>query len=332
MKIRRTIFSMLTLAVVACSTLNGIASAECATVTEVENASIGNHVETDEFTIYSYCPETGEERYIDCDTSFVANQINDGATIISTPSYLGDVITEQVGLGNEVSPNIIIGSDSRYQITNTTISPYRMICLVETCWKDGTVTYGTGCLVGSDILLTSAQNGYNSTYGGQAKFINVYPGLNGGNLVYGQVCAKSVYVTSAWKTLPEVSENWSLIKLQTLNGGVTTVGDTTGYFGLDFYVSDSIKGRSVSVIGYPSDKRNGTNFTMWRGNGTVTRVDNYFLDYDCDTVDESGAPVLNSSNRIVAVHARALNNTNYGVKISSTLLSTMHNVIDALGW
>lgn len=303
-------------------------TAESLDAAEIESANI----ETEEFTIYSYCPKTGEERYIECDTSFVTNLINNGVTDVTTQSCLGKEIVEQGNLGSEISPNIIIGSDSRYQITNTTIAPYRSICLVETCWKDGSISRSTGCLVGSDILLTSATLAYNLNYGGQAKFINVYPGLNGDNQVYGQVIAKSVYVTADWKYTAPSSDNWALIKLQNLNGGTTTVGDVTGYFGLNYSVTGNLDGTTVSVTGYPSDKAVGLNYTMWRSNGKVTGTETSFLDYDCDIMGETGAPVLNSSNKIVAIHSGSLNGENFGVKVTPQLLSTMNKVIAQLGW
>lgn len=40
-------------------------------------ASASNEkIPVENFTIFSYCPETGDEEYIECDTSFVAYQIN----------------------------------------------------------------------------------------------------------------------------------------------------------------------------------------------------------------------------------------------------------------
>lgn len=339
MKIKRTIFSIVASALVASFTLASVASAENLNAIKAESARIETKVETEEFTIYSYCPDTGVEEFIECDTSFVADQINNGATHVTTPSYLGEEMAEQGSLGEEVSPNIIIGGDTRYKITDTTKAPYRSICLVETVWKDGSISHGTGCLIGPDIVLTSAHMVYNPSYGGNVKFVNVYPGLNGGNLVYGQLVAKSIYITDEWRTSRPIKDDWALMKLQDLNGNPTTVGNVTGYLGLDYISTESLNGISVYVTGYPGDKAVGTSYTMWRAGGAITTTTSTTLYYDCDVVAGfSGAPVTNSSHKIVGIHKGEGYNSsvgstqNLGVRVTSTLMSTINSLPGNLGW
>lgn len=168
MKIKKSILSIVTLALFVCSASAGGASAESIDA-DHDGINIESAVETEEFTIYSYCPDTEEEDYIECDTSFVADQINNGATHITTPSYLGDEVAQQGNLEEEISPNIIIGGDTRYKINDTTQAPFRSICLVETRWKDGSTSRGTDCLIGSDIVLTSAHLAYDPSNGGNVQ-------------------------------------------------------------------------------------------------------------------------------------------------------------------
>lgn len=305
-----------------------------------ENTSIETKVETEEFTVYSYCPETGEEGFIECDTSFVADQINNGATHVTTPSYLGEEMAEQRSLEGDISPNVIIGgADSRYKISDTTRAPYRSICLVETVWKDGSISRGTGCLIGPDIVLTSAHMTYNPSNGGQVKYVNVYPGLNGKNFVYGQYVAKSIYITQEWRNSQSIKDDWALIKLQDLNGNSTTVGNVTGYLGLDYIATGSLNGVTVFVTGYPGDKAVGTSYTMWRSGGAITATTSTVIYYNCDVMKgESGSPVMNSSNKIVGIHkGEGYNQStgsveNLGVRVTSTLMSTINSLPGKLGW
>lgn len=305
----------------------------------VESASIESKVEAEEFTLYSYCPETGEEDFIECDTSFVVDQINKGATHVTTPSYIGEAMAEQGNLGGEeISPNIIIGNDdTRNQITDTTIPPYRSICLVEVRWADGSTSRGTGCLIGPDVVLTSAHVVYNAAYG-KPEFINVYPGLNGSNLVFGQLITKRVYVTDQWMKTRPMSDDWALLKLQDLNGNPTTVGNVTGYLGLDCIPTGNLDDDTVFVTGYPGDKAEGLSYTLWKSVGKITTTTDTMLYYNCyATEGESGAPVTNSSNKIVGIHKGdwtdpSTNNKEFvGVRVTSVLISAI-NVLHQFGW
>ncbi len=245
-------------------------------------------------------------------------------------------MAEQGNLGGEeISPNIIVGDkDTRNQITDTAITPYRSICLVEVRWADGSTSRGTGCLIGPDVVLTSAHVVYNAAHG-KTEFINVYPGLNGSNLVFGQLVAQKVYVTERWMRTGLISDDWALLKLQDLNGNPTTVGNVTGYLGLDCIPTGNLDDDTVFVTGYPSDKAEGLIYTLWKSFGKITTTTDTMLYYDCDTYDgESGAPVTNSSNKIVGIHRgwdydqNVGYNVNIGVKVSSILVTAINYVLN----
>lgn len=278
-------------------------------------------VEAEEFTIYSYCPETGEEKYVECDTSFVVDQINNGATHVSTPSFSGKNCLLQNQMGNEVSPNDIIGGyDSRYKINNTTIPPYSSICLIRTVWKNGAIGENTGCMIGTDTVLTAGHCVQSSKEGGEAFYISVIPGNNGTTKPYGTFYAKTVYVHPHWKNGENDNYDWAVIKLADTSGGNDTqIGDETGYLGLDYFTTGSLNGISVWLTGYPWDCEN----TMWRSGGEITNTLNKLILFSCDAEKgESGAPVTTLSNKIIGLYTGNYNiNENRGIRVTPELIS-----------
>lgn len=290
-------------------------------------ASASNEkIPVENFTIFSYCPETGDEEYIECDTSFVADQINNGATHISTPSYFGESAITQGNIGNEVSPNAVIGFDFRYQIREPASAQNRSVCMIETHWNN-TTGYATGCLIGPNKVLTAAHVVHNLKEGGKANEIRVYPGYDSStNPTYGYYLVKTVNTTDAWKVYENPNDDWAVLILTDSQHRETTVGNTLGYWGMNYISSGSLNGVSVYVTGYPGDKPKGT---MWCCGGAISTTTNQKIYYDCDTFEgESGAPVTNSSRQIVGIHSGAymtngVATENWGVRITAALMSTI---------
>ncbi|MDE7360641.1 MAG: trypsin-like peptidase domain-containing protein [Oscillospiraceae bacterium] len=300
------------------------------------------------FTLYSYCPETGEEKYIECDTSYVDDLINSGATVISTPSSLGETNITGEYLDHGTSPNYVIPGDTRYKITNTTKKPYSSICLLEIFWTNGEHGFGTGCLVGPDLVLTAAHNTFKRARGGKTTRINIFPGYNGDlnvpyNKVYGEYMAKDIYSPPSWYSYEKTVDDWAIIKIGDPSGNPTTIGNTTGYLGFDYISEGGLTGVAAFVTGYPGDKKTSDiGRTMWRGGGYITRspqdpVDKkyYLIYYDCDTDQgNSGSPVTNSSDRIIGIHVEESRETeeNVGVRVTKDWITAYHGIIASYGW
>lgn len=74
------------------------------------------------------------------------------------------------------------------QVTNTTIDPYKWICLLEIAWPDGKSTIGTAFFQhqggGVPIAVTCAHCLYNYDHGGWAEQINLYQARNGSTQPY----------------------------------------------------------------------------------------------------------------------------------------------------
>lgn len=288
-------------------------------------------IPVEEFTIYSYNLETGEERYIVCDTSFVADKLNNGITDISTPSFLGTDNLIQDDLPGDISPNVIIGGyDYRFHITNTTKKPYSSICSIVTTWNNNTTTLASGCLIGANTVLTAAHAVYDSERGGQAKQIQVSPGANGSSHPFGTFNTRTVYATDTWKYDRGIDDDWAVLKITDLVGRDARVGWTTGFLGMDYISTGSLIGTSVYVTGYPGDKDYKT---MWRGGGSITDSTTKRIYYSCDTMNgDSGAPVTDTYDRIIGIHNSAghiENNKaidNRGIRVTSKLISTVNSL------
>ena len=63
--------------------------------------------------------------------------------------------------------------------------PYTAICYVETTWKDGSHTRGTGAMVGPNDVLTAGQMLWDAEHGGSAVSVTVIPGYNNGAASFG---------------------------------------------------------------------------------------------------------------------------------------------------
>lgn len=220
----------------------------------------------------------------------------------------------------EVSPASVIGSDTRQEIMNTYNFPYKAICKVVAIWKNtkyGTVKgHGTGFMIKRYHMLTAGHVIYDPEYGGYCDEIEVYPARNRIYAPYGPYTGVKLQVTNEYvEDVDDEAEDWGLVKLN------DDVGSITGYFGLDVSTNGyDLLQKNISVTGYPSDKSNGC-VGMWKGTGTVKSQNMYQIGYTCDTFKgDSGAPVYNSSNTVVAIHVRGTSRYapyNEGTKINS---------------
>lgn len=67
------------------------------------------------------------------------------------------------------------------EVLNTRAAPYSAIVSIRSTFADGTVSIGTGSLVGKNDVLTATHVVYQPAHGGYATSVQVFPGadLNG---------------------------------------------------------------------------------------------------------------------------------------------------------
>lgn len=270
------------------------------------------------FDVVSKNTITGEITTESFNTSLTTTAKNSGITVLSTPAHNGtddnfESCSTQLQGGTD--PDSVIGTDTRYQITNTTQGVYKRICSITAYWSNGsggyTKSYGTGFLEGPSAVVTAGHVIYNSTKGGWCHHAEVCFARNGSTKPYGTQSSTTIHTSQAWINSSDSNQDWAVIEID------DDIGNTTGWFG-KLWTSNSLNGTSISVTGYPGDKT--PNFSMWRGNGYIVESLSARLGHDADTAaGESGAAILNSSNQALGIHTGGTSTENYGTRITEWL-------------
>lgn len=208
------------------------------------------------------------------------------------------------------TPASIIGDDNTTQITNVDAYPYCAIVRLTITLQDNRVTYGTGALVGKNLVLTAGHCVY-SEENGWVKSITVKPG--GVNSKFSATTTSKIYSVGGWVDNNNWEYDYGILKLS------TNVGEETGTFGLASRTNAQLSNQSAYVYGYPCDK--GTAGTLWYDTGTISSVSTRRFYYDADTYPcQSGGPVVLASNykMIVGIHTNGFNSSSLIKKNSAT--------------
>ena len=210
---------------------------------------------------------------------------------VSTEATTSSVDEESL----QAYPEGIIDGDNQFLVRNPSLDPYRKIVRLESYFAAGPL-YGTGVLVGPDLVLTAAHNVYDTARGKWTQDVWATPAQNGDATPYGSYQASRVFILKNYqeeKTGNKDSYDMALTKLS------KPVDVRVGYLPLTTVVP---LGSKIQVAGYPfaSDWKIGFLYSMW---GQVSAQDGNLIQYQIDTESgQSGSPVLNEKNEIVAVH------------------------------
>lgn len=260
-----------------------------------------------EYVFYSNDFVTGEEGYV---------------SIPISDNIVKDRLSDNIFEGNsgEISPNAYIGEDDSYEIFGTGDMPYRAVCNLKTYWDnngDGIADYisgGSGCMIGRRLLLTAGHVLYHNDGKDKCIGVDVYPAQLRYYTPWGPYKATKVFINGDYQKNSYTADDWGFVILDEY------VGDWTGWLDLQNCSDVKMLGSNVSVIGYPQGKDN-ERISMWRSDGRVVKETDGELRYDCDTTGGcSGGPVINSDNKIVAVHHGGVSNAyNVGAKIDDLI-------------
>lgn len=254
---------------------------------------------------------------INLDNDLKETSYHSGENVINSG---GNIVEDFID--NRITPYSIIGEDDAYNIVDTYLDPYRAVCHLTTYWdtdNDGyydIVSGGTGFMVEQRILFTNAHVIYNTERGGYCDKVEVAPARNQYMTPYGPYTADKVFIVKDYYEKPDEWDDYDfgMIVLNNKN-----VGNKTGWFGLKPYATDLV-GTDVSLVGYPQD-RDPKRHTMWRSDGKVTYQYEKTIAHNCDTLPgNSGSPVFNSDNQVVAIHNAGGTTQNYAVLLTNPVI------------
>lgn len=216
------------------------------------------------------------------------------------------------------SPRSVIGTDERTRVLDTKLVPYNSVVFIA---ADG--ASGSGAVVGPNTVLTAAHVVKNIRNNPAKDSIYVIPGRDGSKLPFGKFKIKAVYIPQSYLEKPSVDSDLALITIEPLNG--KSISEVVPP--LLFKIVDSVSvGTKVSTAGYPGDKPWAT---MWKTSGTTTGETSTRLYYDLDTYGgQSGSPVFDENNEVIAVHTTGAGTRNFGTKLSSEFWSFIYEHLE----
>lgn len=207
---------------------------------------------------------------------------------------------------------VIIGTDDRVKIGDTTVYPWRAICALRMTAADGTKWIGTGWLVGPRTVITAGHCVYMHDNGGWPRSIEVIPGLNGASRPYGSCVATTFRSVKGWTESKKREYDYGAIILP----ANCRFGDRTGYFGYSVKDDSFLMSAVLNLSGYPGDK--GGN-EQWFMSKKAKSVSERVITYEIDTMGgQSGAPVwvkIGEERYCVGIHTNGHTSGNSATRI-----------------
>ncbi|MGE3359367.1 MAG: serine protease [Acidimicrobiia bacterium] len=194
---------------------------------------------------------------------------------------------------------VIIGSDDRVRIRNTTAAPWRRLCALRITFPSGRTYRGTGFLIGPRAVATAGHCVYLHSEGGWAQKVEVIPAASGPAAPYGSVVSSQLRSVGGWVNNRRPESDYGCIVLPTGAFG----GKSLGSFGVGALSAQELVARPAVLAGFPGDKPFAE---MWGMARKIKIVGAATLTYDIDTAGgQSGAPVYinrNGSRTVVGIH------------------------------
>lgn len=272
---------------------------------------------TEEYIIYKYDRKT--------DTTTVVNldEIADLYNLTDIKESQGYTPPYQL---SQINSNSIMNTPTFFMSPNLAVRPYSDTCKII---AEGGLKYGSGFLVGSNLLLTSAHCVFtDKTCENYFANWTCFPAYDDGPYSEGLFTGwDTVYYSSGYSSTDEdVSQenDWAICVLQ------SNLGESQGWFACRYYGSNSyLKDEPVKQIGYPKNE-GFSGKRQYYSIGSITNVRSKSFDANAINYEAmSGGPIVLQSDEYYAVgliKGRKNDNTTYGVRITSQIIDIINDL------
>lgn len=217
--------------------------------------------------------------------------------------------------GTYTTPEAVIETDDREQITDTTKTPYRWLGRVGYTMEDGRKNYCTGFLVSKNTVVTAGH-----CLSWTETDITFTPGVNGDDTPFPTAKATQIWYDNK-VFLPNPQQDWGIIKLD------TPIGDKVGWFGMAIPNDEDLIGRHATVIGYPITYPGKPEATLWKDRNVITGITPIEITHNIDTTrGQSGGPILSDTNTVYGIHKGGSAHANVGNRMTTELFNLIVNV------
>lgn len=195
-------------------------------------------------------------------------------TVIKAEETPVNVADQEQVVENEVFERVF-GGDNRVNITDTTKGFFPKIVKIEGVgYYSASGSYvpltGTGTLVASDVVLTSAHVVYSVDKNEYFTDIKVTPATSDGSVPFGVSTATVIKINPAYSSNPSHQNDYAVIKLS------KPLGTKTGYLMLSTNIQS---GDYAQTAGYPGDRPGQMVFAS----GNIDTLSDSELNYKIDT-------------------------------------------------
>jgi V8-like Glu-specific endopeptidase len=223
---------------------------------------------------------------------------------------------------------VIIGTDDRIRIRNTTAVPWRRICHLTIRARNGQQYVGTGFLIGKRTVVTAGHCVFIHAAGGWPAYIDVSPARNGATRPFGTVRGVSFRSVTGWTVGKSRDHDYGVIILPPDS---PVAVQSLGGFGFGYWADHQLQNRMVNLSGYPGDGGklgpDRETASQWWMARAIKSVLPRSLAYDIDTVGgQSGSPVwtLYNGQRIaVGIHTNGFVGGNSATRITQPVFNNL---------
>ncbi len=244
--------------------------------------------------------------------------------------------TLERGVEEGRTPQVVVGSDTRNQVTDTTLFPYSAVAHLELYEDIGSgspegVAICSAAFVGPNVLLTAAHCLWDDAeWGGFIDRVVVVPGANGDIEPFGYIDAQNYWIPDSYTTNsnPGSPYDYGLVIL-----GTTEVEAQTGSFEIGILTTSELQDPNFNptTSGYPGDKDFGTQWVS--SEAAFKSVGDDELIHSIDSVQgQSGSPVWRGSDMAVVGIESAENDTeNLAVRLDIPIMYELMSACQELG-